>query len=98
MSLATQCPTQVDGDRLPAELIELRQRVQAQPTEVRRALEPLIEEAMEEARFRHRVLFVARGALEQFKLDLELTRFDLDATRRERERLIQILKGREDLD
>ena len=46
---------------------------------------------MEHARFRSRVLSVARDALQQFKLDLELTRFDLDATRREREALLSRL-------
>lgn len=74
-------------DRVPEELLELRERVREQPSAVREALEPLIEDAMEHARFRDRVLVVARGALEQFKLDLELTRFDLDATRREKEAL-----------
>jgi hypothetical protein len=78
----------------PPELLELRERLQDQPTEVRAALEPLVDEAMEEARFRSRVLSVARGALEQFKLDLELARFDLDATRRERENLLRLLEAR----
>jgi hypothetical protein len=72
----------------------LRERVQAQPREVRAELEPLVEEAMEQARFRSRVLTVARGALEQFRLDLELARFDLDATRREREALLRLLNDR----
>jgi hypothetical protein len=40
------------------------------------------------------VLSVARGALEQFKLDLEMARFDLDATRRERETLLRMLDAR----
>jgi hypothetical protein len=76
----------------------LRERVRAQQGEVRAALEPLVEEAMEQARFRNRVLSVARGALEQFKLDLELARFDLDATRREREALVRLLNERMESD
>jgi hypothetical protein len=82
------------GETVPAELLELRERVSAQPTEVRAALGPLVEEALEDARFRHRVLTVARDALEKFRLDLELARFDLDATRRERESLLKRLKNR----
>jgi hypothetical protein len=78
----------------PAELMELHERLRAQPADVRAELEPLVEEAMEEAWFRSRVLSVARGALEQLKLDLEMARFDLDATRRERENLIRILDER----
>ena len=82
------------GESLPAELIALQTRLSDQPANVRAALEPFVEEAMESARFRNRVLDVARGALEQFKLDLELTRFDLDATRQERETLLRILRTR----
>jgi nitric oxide reductase activation protein len=89
MSDATTETGMVSGDHLPAELIQLKERVQAQPVEVRAALEPLVAEVMEEARFRSRVLSVARDALGQLRLDLELTRFDLDATRREREALRQ---------
>jgi hypothetical protein len=67
------------------ELVALRRRVQAQPAAVRAELEPMVDEALEEARFRGHVLTVARDALERLRLDLELTRFDLEATRRERE-------------
>jgi hypothetical protein len=81
------------AETVPVELLELRERVLAQPSEVRAALEPLVEEVLEHAKFRHRVLTVARDALEQYKLDLELARFDLDATRRERETLLKTLRG-----
>jgi hypothetical protein len=84
------------GEVLPPELLELWDRVQGLPRAVRSELEPLIEEAVEEARFRSRVLCVARDALEQFKLDLDLARFDLDATRRERETLRRILQNEAD--
>jgi len=81
------------AEGLPEELLELRARVLSQTTEVRDALGPLVEDVVEHARFRGRVLSVARDALEQFKLDLDLARFDLDATRREREELIRRLGG-----
>jgi hypothetical protein len=93
MSHDTGRPGSVAAEPIPLELLELRERVQAQPREVRDELEPLVEEVVEHARFRDRVLTVARDALEQFKLDLELTRFDLDATRREREALLRRLDG-----
>jgi uncharacterized protein (DUF3084 family) len=47
----------------------------------------MVDDALDQARFRSRVLSVARDALEQLRLDLELARFDLEATRRERESL-----------
>jgi hypothetical protein len=84
-------------ESLPAELLALRQRVLSQPTEVRAELEPIVDEALEEARFRGRVLCVARDALEQMRLDLEFARFDLEATRRERELLRERLRNTNEL-
>ena len=76
---------------MPSEWLALLGRVQSLPTPVRRELEPIVAEAMEEAHFRGRVLTIAREALVQLRLDLELVRFDLDATRREREDLRRLL-------
>ena len=70
---------------VPAELLELRDRIKAMPEEIRLELEPLAEDACEQARFRGRALSLAREALEQFRLELSAAKFDLDITRRERE-------------
>ena len=94
MSHVANCVESRSAEQVPSELLELQERVRSQPWDVRAELEPLIEEVVEHARFRGRVLTVARGALEQFKLDLELARFDLAATRREREALARLLGGR----
>ena len=51
-----------------------------------------MREVLEQARFRGRVLWVARDALERLRLDLEMARFDLDVTRRERENLRRLLE------
>jgi hypothetical protein len=75
------------GDLVPAELLELQERIRAQPTSVRADLEPLVEEAMEHARFRGRAMSLAQVALERFRLDLAMLEFDLEVTRREREEL-----------
>jgi nitric oxide reductase activation protein len=92
-------PSRVEGgspESLPAELITLLDRVRALPPEVRTELEPAVSEALEQARFRGRILDVARDALERLRFDLELARFDLDATRREREHLRRLLQDEED--
>jgi hypothetical protein len=72
---------------VPAELFALRQRIMALPATARGELESLIDEVLEEAEYRGRVMAIARDALERFRLDLAATRFDLEATRRERESL-----------
>jgi hypothetical protein len=76
---------------IPAELLALRARIRALPAEVRAELEPLAEDACEQAKFRGRALSLAREALEQFRLELAAARFDLDITRREREGLRHLI-------
>jgi hypothetical protein len=74
-----------ETEQVPTELVELKERIQGQPAPVRAELEPLIDEVMEHALFRSRVMLIAREALQRFRLDLASVRFDLEATRRERE-------------
>jgi hypothetical protein len=45
------------------------------PPNLRRDLEPIVAEAQEHARFRSRVLSIARDALVRMRLDLETARF-----------------------
>ena len=81
------------SDRIPVELVELKERIQAQPARIRAELEPLVEDALEHARFRGRAMSLARDALERFRLDLAMLEFDLEVTRREREALKAMLDG-----
>ncbi len=74
----------VETEHVPTELVELKERIQGQPASVRAELEPLIDEVMEHAKFRSRVMLIARDALQRFRLDLAAARHDLEATRRER--------------
>ena len=74
-------------DLVPTELVELKEKVESQPPRVRAELAPLVEEALEHARFRASVVLLARDALERFRLDVSMLKFDLEATRRERETL-----------
>ena len=75
------------GDPIPNELADLMERVRALSPAIRDELAPAVSEAIEQARFRSRILVVAKDALERLRLDLELTRFDLELTRKEREEL-----------
>ena len=71
----------------PSELVALRDRVRELPPSLRAKLEPYVDDAVEQAAFRARVLTVARDAMARMRLDLELTKFDLEVTRRERDTL-----------
>src|SRR5687767_9603527 len=92
MSHASCQASKVRGDVLPAEMLELIERIQAQPPEVREELAPLMDEVLEQLRFRSRIMTVARDGLERLRLDLQMARFDLEATRRERESLRRLLR------
>jgi hypothetical protein len=74
----------IASERVPSELLALKERIADQPPAVREELEPLIDEVMEHAVFRSRVMLIARDALQRFRVDLAAMQFDLDATRRER--------------
>jgi hypothetical protein len=71
-------------EAIPAELVELMERVRQLPGPLRSELLPIVAEAQEQARYRGRVLAIAKEALVRLRLDLELARFDLDVTRKER--------------
>jgi hypothetical protein len=75
--------TAVTMEKMPSELVELKERIQGQAPKVRAELEPLIDEVMEHAMFRSRVMLIARDALERFRVDMAALRLDLEATRRE---------------
>jgi hypothetical protein len=70
--------------QLPTELVALKEKIQDQPVDVRETLEPLIDEVMEHAVFRSRVMMIARDALQQFRVELAAVKLDLEATKRER--------------
>jgi hypothetical protein len=70
--------------QFPSELVALKERIQNQPAAVREELEPLIDEVMEHAVFRSRVMLIARDALQRFRVEMAAMRFDLDVTKRER--------------
>jgi hypothetical protein len=92
MSRTTYLGKGTASEPVPVELVELRQRIQAQPAPIRAELEPLVEDALEHARFRGRAMSLARDALERFRLDLAMLEFDLEVTRRERETLKALLE------
>src|SRR5262245_44634045 len=72
---------------LPGDLIELGKRIEALPEPERNAVRPIFERVAESFRLRTRIMNVAKEALESIRLEMALLRFDLEATRREKESL-----------
>ena len=68
------------SEAFPSELKVLKERIAGQPPRVRAELEPLIDEVLEHAMFRSRVILIAREALQRYRVDLAATRFDLERT------------------
>ena len=66
--------------QLPTELVALKEKIQGQPADVRETLEPLIDEVLEHAVFRSRVMLIARDALQHYRAELAATKLDLEAT------------------
>ena len=64
---------------VPDELARLRERIERLPASLRAELEPLADQAIEDALFRGRVLHVAKEGLERYRLELAMTRFALDS-------------------
>ena len=85
MSRASSTQVRSSSREIPAELRRLRDRIAALPEPIRDQLAPTADDAVEEAVFRGRVLSIAKDALERYRLELAMVRFDLDVTRRERE-------------
>ena len=73
-------------EQCPGELVALKNRISGQPPLVRAELEPLIDEVLEHAMFRSRVMLIAREALQRYRVDMAAMQFDLEITRRERDR------------
>jgi hypothetical protein len=87
MSLSTWNQAAFPEVSVPPELARLRARIEGLPTGLRDELTPIADEAVEQAVFRGRILSLAKEGLERYRLDLTIVRFDLEATRREREAL-----------
>jgi len=84
MTEMTEIGERGETGQVPSELMVLKGRIAGQPPKVRAELEPLIDEVLEHAMFRSRVMLIARDALQRLRVDMAALRFDLEATRRER--------------
>lgn len=80
-------------NEMPKDVAELSQLIAALPEEHRTGLEAVLQRVADSARRRQRILTLVQEALSQLRLDTKYLLFDLEATRRERNRYREALEG-----
>ncbi|HMO12829.1 MAG TPA: transcriptional regulator [Pirellulaceae bacterium] len=76
----------VDHDALPGEVNELANLISTLPAEYQHRLLPSVQRVVEMTKRRRRILSLVQEALGQLRLDMKYLMFDLEATRRERDK------------
>ncbi|MEY4565973.1 MAG: hypothetical protein RLY14_943 [Planctomycetota bacterium] len=76
----------------PVELLELIRAIDALPPQQRLTLQPALNRVVESSARRRKILSMVQEALGQLRLDMKYLVFDLEATRRERNRFEQQIK------
>jgi hypothetical protein len=94
MNFASRLPTQHD-ETLPRDMLELAVEISSLPVEHRVRLEPIYQRVAESTIRRRRILSLVQEALSQLRLDMKYLLFDLEATRRERNKYRRCLEGDE---
>lgn len=78
---------------LSADMTQLISLVAHLPNEHRAEIETVLGRVVESTKRRRRILTLVQEALSQLRLDMKYLVFDLEATRRERDRLKAIVEG-----
>jgi hypothetical protein len=89
MSSVTAGSIEAHKDEIPADLLELTQAIESLPIEQRIRLLPSLRRVTESSVRRRRILTLVQEALGQLRLDMKYLVFDLEATRRERDKYQQ---------
>jgi hypothetical protein len=71
---------------IPIELIELQKVIEALPAEHRLGVQPAFQRVVESTNRRRKILQLVQESIGQLRLDMKYLVFDLEATRRERDR------------
>tara|TARA_B100000029_G_scaffold219704_2_gene217407 strand:- start:2383 stop:2970 length:588 start_codon:yes stop_codon:yes gene_type:complete len=83
-------------EELPKDLLELGTLINGLPLALRQQLESSYTRVVESTRRRRRILTLVQEALGQLRLDMKYLTFDLDATRNERDALLDAQDEMED--
>lgn len=83
---------------LSADMTQLISLVANLPAEHRGEIENVLGRVVESTKRRRRILTLVQEALSQLRLDMKYLVFDLEATRRERDKLKSIVEGNGDME
>jgi len=90
--MAKPLQLEIRKDQLPQELIDLRSQIDNMPLHWRERLIPLVDRLGQFSRLQSKLVHIAQDAVDQLQLDVKYLLFDVDATRRERDELREILE------
>ena len=96
MSSASTHSAQPKNDEIPADLLELTAAIEELPVEQRVRLLPSLRRVTESSVRRRKILTLVQEALGQLRLDMKYLVFDLEATRRERDEVLEKLNNLDD--
>lgn len=94
--MAKPLPVEWRKDQLPQELTDLRTHLDSLPLHWREKLMPLCDRVGHFTRLQGKLVRIAQDAVDQLQLDVKYLIFDLEATRRERDELKDILESLEE--
>lgn len=79
-------------NEIPIELVELQKVIEALPTEQKLQIQPAFQRVIESTNRRRKILQLVQESIGQLRLDMKYLVFDLEATRRERDRFQEQLR------
>ena len=79
-------------NEIPIELVELQKVIEALPTEQKLLIQPAFQRVVESTNRRRKILQLVQESIGQLRLDMKYLVFDLEATRRERDRFQEQLR------
>lgn len=78
-------PVDWKKENLPLELLEIIKQAEQMPSALRDKMMPLCDRVCHFIRLQTRLIKIAQDAVDQLQLDVKYLNFDLEATRRERD-------------
>ena len=79
-------------NEIPIELVELQKVIEALPAEQKLLIQPAFQRVVESTNRRRKILQLVQESIGQLRLDMKYLVFDLEATRRERDRFQEQLR------